>query len=188
MSLPVLLTLSWPLLILLLKAMIKIEATGLLHLIQSFKFISCLIIFLRIMGFTKSLSDALQNEEIDFAFAADLVNSTSDTLKALRSNDTWDNIYKYITDVATLHNIEVQERRQRRQTRRPQRMDDFVSFEYTASTGHRESLNSSEALKANIWLPVLDHILSELDRRFTKTNLDLLKSVQACSPSSSIAF
>ena len=90
------------------------EATGLLHLIQSFKFISCLIIFLRIMGFTKSLSDALQNEEINFAFAADLVNSTSDTLKALRSNDTWDNIYKYITDVATLHNIQVQERRQRR--------------------------------------------------------------------------
>ena len=64
-------------------------------------------------------------------------------------------------------------------------MDDFDSFESTASTGHRESLNSSEVLKANIWLPVLDHILSELDRRFTKTNLDLLKSVQACSPLSS---
>ena len=162
-----------------------IEATGLLHQVQCFKFISCLIIFLRIMGFTKSLSDALQNEKIDFAFAADLVNSTSDTLKELRTNDTWDHIYKYITDVATLHNIEVQNLRQHRQTRRPQRMDDFVSFESTASTGHRESFNSSEYLKTNIWFPVLDHILSELDRRFTKTNLDLMKSVQACSPSSS---
>ena len=58
-----------------------IEATGLLHQVQCFKFISCLIIFLHIMGFTKLLSDALQNEKIDFAFAADLVNSTSDTLK-----------------------------------------------------------------------------------------------------------
>ena len=64
-------------------------------------------------------------------------------------------------------------------------MDDFVSFESTASTGHRESFNSSEYLKTNIWFPVLDHILSELEHRFTKTNLDLMKSVQACSLSSS---
>ena len=56
-------------------------------------------------------------------------------------------------------------------------------FESTASTGHRESVNSSESLKTNIYFPVLDHILSEIDRRFTQTNLDLLKSLQACHPS-----
>ena len=64
-------------------------------------------------------------------------------------------------------------------------MDDFVSFQSTASTGHRESLNSSESLKTNIYFPVLDHILSEIDCRFTQTNLDLMKSLQACHPSSS---
>lgn len=90
----------------------------------------------------------------------------------------WDHIYKYITEVATIHNIEVQELR-------PHRVDDFVSFQFTASTGHRESLNSSESLKTNIYFPVLDHILSEIDPRFTQTNLDLMKSLQACHPSSS---
>ena len=159
-----------------------IEATGLLHQIHSFKFISCLVIFLHIMGITKSLSDQLQSKEIDLALAADLVISTSDTLKTLRSDDTWDHIYKYITEVATIHNIVVQELRQ---CWRPHRVDDFVSFQSTASTGHRESLNSSESLKTNIYFPVLDHILSEIDHRFTQTNLDLMKSLQACHPSSS---
>ena len=84
--------------------------------------------------------------------------------------------------MATIHNTEVQELRQHR---RPHRVNNFVSFECTASTGHRESLNSSEYLKTNIYFPVLDHILSEIDRRFTQTNLDLMKSLQACHPSSS---
>ena len=63
-------------------------------------------------------------------------------------------------------------------------MDDSVSFESTSSTGHRESLIRSEYLKTNIYFPVLDHILSEIDHGFTQTNLDLMKSLQACHPSS----
>ena len=160
-----------------------IEATGLLHQIYCFKFISCLvIIFWRIIGFTKSLSDQLQREELDFAMAADLIKSTSDTLRTLRSEDTWDQTYQYITSVATIHNIVIEEPRQRRKTRRPQRMDDFVCM---SSSGQRESLTSSQSLKINVWFPVLDNMLSELDRRFTSTNLDIMKSLQACRPSSS---
>ena len=66
-----------------------IEVTGLLHQIHSFKFISCPVIFLRIMGITKSLSHQLKSREIDLALAADLVISTSDSLKTLRNNDAW---------------------------------------------------------------------------------------------------
>ena len=80
-----------------------IEATGLLNQIGCFKFVSCLIMFWRIMGLTKSLSDQLQSEEIDFSLAADLVTSTSDTLSTFRRDDTWDHTYKYITEVAALH-------------------------------------------------------------------------------------
>ena len=43
------------------------------------------------MGFTKSLSDQLQSEDIDFAMSADIVASTAvDTLRSLRNEDTWD--------------------------------------------------------------------------------------------------
>ena len=71
-----------------------IDATGLLHQVHSFKFMSSLVIFLCIMGITKSLSDQLQNREIDLASVADLVISTSDTSQTLRSDDTWDHMCK----------------------------------------------------------------------------------------------
>ena len=37
----------------------------------------------------------------------------------------------------------------------------------------------------HIYFPVLDHFLSELDRRFSTSNLDLMKCLDACNPLSS---
>ena len=108
-----------------------LEAIGLLHQIHSFKFVSCLVHC--IMGITKSLSDQLQSREIDLTFAADLVISTSDTLKG--NNDTWDHTFtskklrnedksdniKDLTECMTLFlQLPVL-------AKRPHRMDDFVS-------------------------------------------------------------
>ena len=50
-----------------------VEAIGILVQVCSFKFLACLIIFLRIMSVTKSLSDNLQCEQMDMVLAADLV-------------------------------------------------------------------------------------------------------------------
>ena len=156
-----------------------IEAIGLLHQVHSFKFVSCLIIFLRIMGLTKALSDQLQKRDIDLAAAADLVVSTADTLRGMRSDTTWKQMYKYITDVAKLHNIDIELPKRRRC--RPNVIEGFVSLE---SSGQRECLDNSEVIKVNIYFPVLDVMLSEIDRRFTRVNLGLMKSLQACHPTS----
>lgn len=153
-----------------------IEATGLLHQVNSFKFLSCLIIFHQLLGVTKSLSDQLQSKDIDLHSATELVVSTRDTLKSLRNDETWNHTFKYIADVASLHDINLEETRQRR---RPRRMDEFAS---SSSIGHRDSLDSSQSLKLNIYFPVLDTILSEIDRRFTSINLGIMKSLQACHP------
>ena len=53
------------------------------------------------------------------------------------------------------------------------------------SCGQRESFNSSASLKTKVWYPVLDYMLSEINCRFAPTNLDIMKSLQACRPSSS---
>ena len=93
-----------------------IEAVGLYHHIHTFQFLSCLIIFTRIMSFTKSLSDDLQSRDLDLVNAADLVASTMDMLKELRSDEKWEHTFQYIKDVAALHDIEA-EKRQLRQRR-----------------------------------------------------------------------
>ena len=159
-----------------------IEAVGLLHQVNSFKFLSCLVIFHRLLGLTKSLSDQLQSRDIDLCSASELIESTIGTLKSFRNEDTWKNTFEYIKTVADLHHIDMEEVRPIRQRRRPQRMEDFIS---ETSTGQREPLNNSQSLKQNIYFPVIDLLLTEIGRRFNSTNIGIMKSVQACNPSSS---
>lgn len=70
------------------------------------------------MGLTKLLFDQLQSKNLDLASATDLVVSTMDQLKEMRSNDMWDHTFKYISDVATLHGIEAEDDRQPRKEQR----------------------------------------------------------------------
>ena len=69
-----------------------------------------------------------------------------------------------------------------RRRKRPKRLEDSVVL---ASTGRRDSdgtLSCSHSVKLNIYFPVLDHFLSEMDRRFSASNLELMKSLYACDP------
>lgn len=54
------------------------------------------------------------------------------------------------------------------------------------STGSRDVPQQSicQHIKCSVYYPVLDCILAEMDRRFSKENLELMKAIQACSPSS----
>ena len=128
------------------------------------------------------MSDQLQSRDIDLCSASELIESTIGTLKSFRNEDTWKNTFEYIKTVADLHHIDMEEVRPIRQRRRPQRMEDFIS---ETSTGQRKPLNNSQSLKQNIYFPVIDLLLTEIGRRFNSTNIGIMKSVQACNPSSS---
>ena len=43
--------------------------------------------------------------------AADLVTATTETLKDFRSDSAWEHLFKYVNDVAALHNISVTDAR-----------------------------------------------------------------------------
>lgn len=163
-----------------------VEAVGILAQVDNFKFLAHLIMFLKILSITKSLSDHLQNEKIDMAQAVDLVLSTSAILNEFRSDTTkWEQMYKYIVDVAKLHNIEASwptKHHRRRQT--PRRLADSVLLDSTGSRDVPQQSNISQHIKCSVYYPVLDCILAEMDRRFSKENLEHMKAIQACSPSS----
>ena len=162
-----------------------IEAAALLHQIHSFKFLACLIIFQRVMNITKSLSDQLQSRTADSVYAAGLVSSTTHTLRDFRSDNVWDHTYKYICDhtykyicdVASLNGIEEGTIDSRRR-KQPRTLDDSITFE---SSGRRDSLSCGQSIKLNIYFPVLDHLLSEFDHRFSTSNLDNMKSLDGCN-------
>ena len=67
--------------------------------VKSFKFLLLLVIFSRILSFTKSLSDQLQSVTNDMARTADLVIATIETLEEIRSDSSSDYLYNYTQDV-----------------------------------------------------------------------------------------
>ena len=115
------------------------------------------------------------------AKAADLVIATIDTLKEFRSHSSWEEMFKYIQDVAALHDISMALPRPQRTRRIPARLESGIVSE---SIGSREAMSTSEQFEVSVYFPILDAMLSELQRRFADKNLELMRAIQSCSPKS----
>ena len=88
--------------------------------------------------------------------------------------------YDYATRIAKLHNITVEVRARKR--KRPACLTESVVYE---SIGSRETLSASEEFKTQLYFPVLDKFLDELNRRFHDQNVILLRGISACTPTAS---
>ena len=157
------------------------EARVQLLQMKSFRFILCLVIFDRVLSCTKSLSDALQSTQLDLAKAADLISATIEIMEEFRTDCEWEKIYSYTESVAKLHHI-TPESTTVRPRRPPSKFDEGILY---ATTGARETGQTSEFYKVNLYYPVLDTLLFELKRRFTDKNKNIMRALQACNPTSS---
>ena len=74
-------------------------------------------------------------------------------------------------------------KQQKQQTRQPRQLDDAI---VDTSLEHQEAppINCSKHFKLTFYYAVLDAFLSELKKQFDSKNLQIMKSVQACSPQS----
>lgn len=161
-----------------------VEAKGLLFQVQSFSFLLSLVIFDRILSCTKQLSDQLQSSKIDLYRASELVTASKAMLQQFRTDEYWNQIFSYTTDIANTHSIstEVSESRSTRKRRRPANLDDSIA---TDSVGSREPMTTSSQYKTRLYFPVLDKFLVEMNARFNHSNSITLKGIATCSPSSS---
>lgn len=130
------------------------------------------------------MSDVLLSTNLDLSKAADLVSATIETLEEFRCDSDWQKVWTYTQSIAELHCIPVSTY----STDRPQRTAQLPS-QYDDSTvqetiGSQERNNSSEGYKVEFYYPMLDAFLSELNQRFTDKNRTIMKSSQACCPSS----
>ena len=75
----------------------------------------------------------------------------------------------FVQDIANLHGINVDLPRPCRRKQTSRRLQDVIVLE---STGVRDvsQPSISEHFKTTLYLPVLDSMLCELERRFTKTS------------------
>ena len=84
------------------------EARGLLLQVKSFKFISLLVIFDRLLTCSKGLSDILQSTKIDLGKAGDLITATIETVEIFRSDSEWEKVLAYSKNVAEKHDVSLE--------------------------------------------------------------------------------
>ena len=108
-----------------------------------------------------------------------MVSGTIETLEDLRTDNYWDNLFAYAESVAELHGIDVTGPRPSRKRKLPSRLCEAVILE---SIGSSESLTTSQQFKVDLYYPILDAFLMELNQRFTERNVNIMRAIRACSP------
>ena len=107
----------------------------------------------KILGYTKGLSIKLQGRYVDIVQAHQYIESVKSTLKAVRSRVDSFHSLTYQQAVMLGQSVDVEETAPRQALRQR----------------HRQNIPSSsvsEYYKRNLTIPILDHLISELDNRF----------------------
>ena len=134
----------------------------------------------RVLG---GLSDTLQSTNINLAKAADLATATIQILEGYRTTEYWVKVYSYATMVSNHYKITVEScgKRSKRQSQLPNKFDNAMVL---TSVGHREvhNISISEHFKVTLFYPVLDAFVSELKKRFSFGNVQVMQGIQACNP------
>lgn len=159
-----------------------VEARGLLAQID-LKFVSLLVTFTSVLGEIKYLSDILQSPQLDLGTAVTLVDSLVDTLESYREgslfNDIWDNT------LTLTEQCNISATPSGRQVRPSSLLEGHYLF---TPIVQRQERTEKESFRTGSFIPVIDVLLSEVKRRFSKENCVIMKGIQALNPCSAIFY
>lgn len=156
----------------------SIDARGLLAQID-LQFIGLLVTCTKIFGEAKALSDILQSPSLDLCSAVDLVEALVQTFQDYRDESYFDSLWKEVVNTAENSNVET-EPIPKRKLKQSKMLDGHTVM---SSVGER-SEQTRDSFRTSIFYPVLDVMLSELKRRFSKPNCAIMMGIQALNPSS----
>ncbi len=117
----------------------------------------------------------LRSTPLDLAKAVDLVEAFQDTLQDLRSDSSFDEIWKDTVDTGKQCNVAVET-----VVKRPQKMSSRLSGSIVESTvGQRRCKEGDmELFRSGIFYPILDCL------SFSKSNCSIMQGIQALNPKS----
>ncbi len=143
---------------------------------------SLLATFRRVLGDAKLLSDTLQSASVDLSMAVDLVNALKDSFQDYRRESFVDNLWNVIVDTATNCSIATENVKKRSQKVSARLGTSLI----TSTIGQRKCTDGEkDNFKRTVFYPIVDIIVGELDRCFSKDNCDLMKGIHALNPKNS---
>ena len=159
-----------------------VHARGLLSQVQTVQFVACLKIFYRILSLFHGVSKTMQSSTLNIAQSETLIVSMVSALTDLREN-AWSDIWQEIHSLCDMHEIAVECNRGDKSSsakRRRVAKSDSMHLYYEC-TGNRLSTFAEpfDALRVDVFLPVLDRIINEMNRRFSTQSLAIMCSLQS---------
>lgn len=151
------------------------EAVGLHTVICSFQFVFAFVVLLDLLLHTKSLSDYLQQDDLDFISAVDMVQSLISLIKDKRTDSRFDDYYAKAQ--SKCHDLQITEdefpplKRRRISTR----------IDSAPHTQHQHP-TSKDIYRVEFYFNTLDIMTSALENRFNKAACSVLKSFSALHP------
>uniref|UniRef100_A0A3B1JLC4 HAT C-terminal dimerisation domain-containing protein n=1 Tax=Astyanax mexicanus TaxID=7994 RepID=A0A3B1JLC4_ASTMX len=131
----------------------------------------------------KLLSDMLQSPSLDLSKAVDLVEALIQTLNDYRNESFFDSLWNEVLTTAEQCDTAVQPT-----AKRQKKLSSKLGGHCVLSTVGQKRSDSElekESFRTGFFYPVLDHILTELNRRFSsRKNCDLMNGIQALNPKS----
>lgn len=158
-----------------------VEARGLLGQID-LNFTGLLSAFKKVLGSTTFLSDMLQSPKLDLSKAVDLIGALKQTFEEYRSetylNSLWDEIMQTCDNCGISSDMSLHKRKK-------QLSRTLQGCVVTSTVGQDVKMESKETFKLHLYYPIIDCMIGEIERRFTKLNCGIMKGIQALNPSSS---
>ncbi|XP_049274148.1 zinc finger MYM-type protein 1-like [Rhipicephalus sanguineus] len=155
------------------------EARGLLEQ-MNFSFLFHLSLFTKVLSRLKVLSDLLQSRDCNLSQACIMARTVIDEFSEMRnSQSAFDTVWAQTCSISEENGVP--QREKQRTKRLPLHLEQFVLSE--GRPVEEESPDSKETFRVKVFLPVLDHLIAELTRRFTENN-DVLCGVSALHPQS----
>lgn len=159
----------------------SVTAAGLINKIMNYKFIALLEIFIQILSITNGLNEHLQKKDLNLANAAKFVETVKSTLKSMREND-WQTIWSSVSKRCEMLELKIEN--QEKLGGRGYRFKKTTERSYEVfmmSTGQKQIIHKDPEteMRIDVFLPCLDKIIYEMNRRFSPENIHILNSVQS---------
>lgn len=112
-----------------------------------------------------------------------MIQGVIDQITEVRSEEEFQKLFKQIREFCISNDIDLNVKlRQRRKITVPIRFKDCL---VTSTLGQREVIGSEGEYRSRIFYPVIDSILIEMNDRFSKSNMEILRGISSLSPDSS---
>ncbi|KAH8023867.1 hypothetical protein HPB51_018848 [Rhipicephalus microplus] len=147
---------------------------------MNFSFLFHLRLFIKLLSRLKVFSDILQSKDCNLSQACFMAHTVIDELSEIRnSQSAFDTVWEQTCTIPEENGVP--QRKKQRTKRLPLHLEQFVLSE--GRPVEEESPDSKETFRVKVFLPVLDHLIVELTRRFAENN-DELCGVSALHPQS----